>query len=49
MTENKKRDVVKIQELKEMGCKVIVIWECELKRNNQTNRLSQLYLEITQK
>lgn len=49
LTENKRRDVVKIQELKELGWKVIVVWECELKGDNQTTRLNKLYLEITQR
>lgn len=49
LIENKRRDVVKIQALKELGWKVIVVWECELKKYNQTTRLNRLFLEITQK
>lgn len=49
LTENKRRDVVKIQALKELGWKVIIVWECELKRDKQITRLNKLYLEITQK
>lgn len=48
LSENKRRDVVKIQALKELGWKVIVVWECELKGNNQTTKLNELYLEIVQ-
>lgn len=49
LTENKRRDVAKIQALKELGWKVIIVWECELKRDKQITRLNKLYLEITQK
>ena len=49
LTENRRRDVVKIQALKELDWKVIVVWECELKGDNQTTRLNKLYLEITQR
>lgn len=45
---NKKRDTIKIQELIKSGWRVIVVWECELKKKNQTERLNKLYLEITQ-
>lgn len=48
LAENKKRDVVKIQALKELGWKIIVIWECELKRKNRTTRLDRLFWKITQ-
>ena len=49
LTENRRRNVVKIQALKELDWKVIVVWECELKGDNQTTRLNKLYLEITQR
>ena len=49
LTENKRRDIVKIQALKELGWKVSIVWECELKRDKQITRLNKLYLEITQK
>lgn len=45
---NKRRDTIKIQELIKLGWRVIVVWECELKKKNQTERLNKLYLEITQ-
>lgn len=49
LTENRRRDVVKIQALKELDWKVIVVWECELKGDNQTTGLNKLYLKITQR
>ena len=45
---NKRRDTIKIQELIKLGWRVIVVWECELKKKNQSERLNKLYLEITQ-
>lgn len=48
LLENKRRDNIKIQEFVELGWRVIVVWECELKKKNQTERLNKLYLEITQ-
>ncbi len=49
LTENRRRNVVKIQALKELDWKVIVVWECELKGDNQTTGLNKLYLKITQR
>ncbi len=49
LSENKKRDVENIKELKKMGWKVIVVWECELKKQYRTERLNKLHLEITEK
>ena len=43
---NKKRDVENIKRLSEAGWKVIVVWECELKKQNRTERLDKLYFEI---
>lgn len=40
LTENKRRDVVKIQALKELGWKVIIVWECELKRDKQITSIA---------
>ena len=48
LLENKRRDTIKNQELIKLGWRVIVVWECELKKKNQTERLNKLYLEITQ-
>ena len=47
LTGNKNRDVLNYQKLQELGWKVIVVWECELKSKNYTERLYKLYLEIT--
>lgn len=44
---NKKRDAENISELEHLGWKVIVVWECELKKKFQTERLNKLYTEIT--
>ena len=49
LTENRRRNDVKIQALKELDWKVIVVWECELKGDNQTTGLNKLYLKITQR
>lgn len=43
---NKERDMENIQKLSEAGWKVIVVWECELKKQNRTERLDKLYFEI---
>ena len=40
LTENKRRDVVKIQALKELGWKVIIVWECELNRDKQITSIA---------
>lgn len=46
---NKRRDIENIKELEKMGWKVIVVWECELKKKYRAERLNKLYLEITEK
>ena len=46
---NIENDIKHEKELKQMGYKVITVWECELKRDKQITRLNKLYLEITQK
>ena len=43
---NKKRDATKEKQLKQMGWKVIIIWECELKKDRIDNTLSQLLDDI---
>lgn len=43
---NKKRDEKNIEELKEMGWNVIVIWECELKPYKKEKTLKSLAEEI---
>lgn len=44
---NKKRDIDNICELERLGWKVIVVWECELKKQFKAERLDKLYTEIT--
>jgi DNA mismatch endonuclease (patch repair protein) len=43
---NKERDEKKIEELKEMGWKVIVVWECDLKSKKRKQRLVNLINEL---
>lgn len=43
---NRKRDKENYLKLKELGWKVIVIWECELKIEVREKNLLNLYLEI---
>jgi len=43
---NKERDERHIQELKEMGWNVIVVWECELKPDKKVKTLISLIEEI---
>ena len=42
---NKERDAAKIKQLKELGWKVITVWECELKKD-KVNRLELLQKEL---
>lgn len=35
-----------IQKLTKAGWKVIVVWECELRKQNRAERLDKLYFEI---
>lgn len=44
---NIKRDKLNRVSLEEKGWRVIVVWECELKKNILDARLEQLYQEIT--
>lgn len=44
---NKVRDCENISKLKNLGWKVIVVWECELKKQIRAERLNKLYTEIT--
>lgn len=43
---NIERDVENHKKLLEMGWKVIIIWECELKKKVQDSRLEKLCMEI---
>ena len=44
---NKQRDAKVVEQLEEMGWRVIVVWECELKKKTREERLERLYREIT--
>lgn len=43
---NKKRDKENICKLQELGWKVIIVWECELRHGDKDKRLQQLTKEI---
>ena len=45
---NKKRDAEHIKALEKDGWRVIVVWDCELKKIVQQARLEKLYYEITE-
>ncbi len=44
---NRQRDTTSIEALRAAGWRVIVVWECELKKAVREARLVQLYQEIT--
>ncbi len=44
---NVKRDRTEQSALKEMGWKVLIVWECELKKDKRTETLEKLYDQIT--
>jgi DNA mismatch endonuclease (patch repair protein) len=44
---NVERDKEEQSKLKEMGWKVLIVWECELKKDKRETTLSNLYSEIT--
>ena len=46
ITRNVERDAENYQNLTEMGWKVLVVWECELKKKNREDRLAALCDEI---
>lgn len=46
---NRLRDEENIKALENDGWRVIVVWECELKKDVREERLNKLYAEITQK
>lgn len=46
---NVERDEINIKELKELGWKVLVVWECELKKATIDKRLETLVDEIRTK
>lgn len=39
---NKERDAVKMEQLKELGWKVITVWECQLKHDNLERIMKEL-------
>ena len=43
---NKERDWTQYQQLIDMGWRVIVVWECELKKERRDARLEELYHDI---
>lgn len=43
---NVERDQLSRQELEALGCKVIAVWECELKKKVRDTRLAELEAEI---
>lgn len=43
---NEKRDRENYQKMTELGWKVIVVWECELKKEKRDNTLDSLYQTI---
>lgn len=46
LEKNRLRDAEHIRHLAEIGWKVIIVWECELKKQNRETRLIQLCKEI---
>jgi DNA mismatch endonuclease (patch repair protein) len=47
LEQNKRRDIEHIAALKNSGFRVIIVWECELKKDIRNERLTRLYREIT--
>jgi len=43
---NRQRDARNIEKLESLGWRVIVVWECELKKSSRDMRLERLYDEI---
>lgn len=43
---NKARDVLNIKQLGNQGWRVLIVWECELKKKVRQERLERLYTEI---
>lgn len=49
LEKNRQRDAENIKKLKSDGWNVIIVWECELNKAVQEERLNKLYLEIVEK
>lgn len=47
LSRNRERDKNEQRILREMGWKVLVVWECELKKDNQQETLERLFMNIT--
>jgi DNA mismatch endonuclease (patch repair protein) len=48
-TRNVERDKEEQCKLREMGWKVLIVWECELKKDRRETTLNNLYSAITEK
>lgn len=48
LQKNRERDARNYEQLKEIGWRVIIVWECELRKPNIEMRLEHLYHEITE-
>ncbi|MGB8451741.1 MAG: DNA mismatch endonuclease Vsr [Anaerocolumna sp.] len=48
LEKNRRRDEENYTALRKGGWKVLIVWECKLKKDTKAERLEQLYLEITQ-
>ncbi len=46
ITGNIERDQLTYNELRELGWKVLVVWECELKKERRSDTLQELYYAI---
>lgn len=45
---NKQRDSINIKLLEKSGWRVLIIWECEITKDNREKRLETLYKEIVE-
>jgi DNA mismatch endonuclease (patch repair protein) len=48
LLKNKKRDEESKKSLEELGWKIIIVWECELKKTTRAERLELLCRQITE-
>ena len=46
ITTNIKRDEITYKKLQDMGWNVLIVWECELKKDKRENTLEYLYYNI---
>ena len=47
LLKNKERDSIEQQELRSMGWNVLVVWECELRKDRRKQTLETLYDKVT--